>query len=168
MCYVDQRAIMSVWNAYKRGSYPLATADDWQLFRDRIVRIGTYGDPFAVPMKIWRRLARRCMGWVGYTHQWRKPCAQCYADLFMASVDFTSDDAQLAQSMGWRTFTAIGPGQTPRPEHGIECLHASDGIQCCDCRLCDGNNHPSASNVWTHAHGSPPLMHSIQLTVNQN
>ena len=83
-CYVNVgQGPRSVYEAWKRGRY----SSDWdaEIFRDRIVRLGTYGDPAVVPLEIWNEVLKHAKGNTGYTHQWEaKPE---YADYCMASVD---------------------------------------------------------------------------------
>ena len=42
------------------------------------VRIGSYGDPAAVPTRVWAELVRYAKNWTGYTHQHKpKRCSAC-------------------------------------------------------------------------------------------
>src|SRR4029077_6672547 len=117
---------LGVWRAYRRGRYgdvqPHALQSDTLtlLGAGRIVRLGTYGDPAAVPAYIWAQLTARATGRTGYTHQWRNingrmPWAhvQALKSLCMASADTESDAAE-AQSLGWRTFRVTMPGDRDR------------------------------------------------------
>ena len=75
-CYVriDQGPLL-VWKAYRRGVYPMATnqTDRILLGLNRVVRVGTYGDPAAIPSFIWDQLLTESETWMAYTHQkpWR-------------------------------------------------------------------------------------------------
>ena len=54
-CYVRwYQAPLSIWNAYKRGSY--SRMPDLGLIRDRMLRIGSAGDPALVPSWVWEPL----------------------------------------------------------------------------------------------------------------
>ncbi len=54
-CYVNLgQGVLIVWKAYKRGVYQ--TGEARTMGRDRFVRVGTYGDPAAVPAHIWDEL----------------------------------------------------------------------------------------------------------------
>jgi hypothetical protein len=47
------------------------------------LRVGAYGDPYAVPIGWWMELIGRVSGWTAYTHQWRR--ASEYRAIAMAS-----------------------------------------------------------------------------------
>ena len=57
-CYVNVgRSVRSVFEAYKRGRYERADAATIaRAVAGLLLRIGTYGDPFAAPVKYWRAL----------------------------------------------------------------------------------------------------------------
>ena len=73
--------IISVYHAVKMGSYqriePTAISEQ---IRHRAVqrgvpaalRIGSYGDPAAVPTWVWKDLASDVKVMTGYTHQWKR------------------------------------------------------------------------------------------------
>ena len=51
----------------------------WQYVGDLPVRIGSYGDPAAVPTRVWAELVRYRRHWTGYTHMWKpKTCSKCW------------------------------------------------------------------------------------------
>jgi hypothetical protein len=103
-CYVNLgRAPTAVWQAWTRQLYPTVDEKRWKRIRGRPVRLGSYGDPAAVPSQIWFRLAGYATGWTGYTHHWRDPRLQHLRWLLMASVD-TPHEAWEAQALGWRTY----------------------------------------------------------------
>ena len=103
-CYVWVfQAPRSVFAAFKRGIYPVAT-DLAGLGRGRAVRLGAYGDPAAVPAHIWTSLVSEASSHTGYTHQWLRDDAGAYAPLVMASAD-NATEREMAQSLGFRTFT---------------------------------------------------------------
>ena len=53
-CYVTVfQAPLNVYKTYHRGRYPLWNGDS-EVFSGRKVRLGAYGDPAAVPRKVWR------------------------------------------------------------------------------------------------------------------
>jgi hypothetical protein len=142
-CYVNLgQGPRSVWDAFNRGIYPAAD-DVAAVGAGRNVRVGTYGDPAAVPVDVWGRLLSRASGHTGYTHQWRT--APALAAFCMASADSAADKSE-AWGAGWRTFrVADMPG-----EGEIECP-SSRGVQCTDCRLCDGAG--AARSITIPAHG---------------
>lgn len=142
-CYVKTfQAPLSVFSAYLRGIYPRATmAQIAHLCAGRMVRIGSYGDPFAAPIELWEAMTSAAMGWTGYSHQWRKaPVA--WAKLVMASAD-TLQDMLDAHRAGFRTFRV-----TAKPfEHvkGAETVCPASKekgakTDCATCRACMGTS----------------------------
>ena len=77
-CYVRvYQAPLSVWNAYHRGRYAVPDVDFDaallpELFEGLAFRIGSYGDPAATPLSVWKTATRNVKNRTGYTHQWRK------------------------------------------------------------------------------------------------
>lgn len=110
--------------------------------RGRMLRLGAYGDPAAVPVQVWSELCTYASGWTGYTHQWRK-CASELARYCMASCE-TSEDAARAQASNWRTFRVRGVSPSgaiePLAEREIVCPASAerDLITCNECGLCAG------------------------------
>lgn len=155
-CYVVvAQSPSSVWNAYKRGIYPTYDADTTaQKVTGRMVRLGAYGDPAAVPFEVWSNLLRYTAGNTGYTHQWRK-CDQRFADLVMASCDGPTDLTD-ARSAGYRCFYVTPHGTLP--ERGTVHCPASEErgkkLQCIDCRHCNGTQDGRRSDVMIWAHGA--------------
>jgi hypothetical protein len=140
------------YGCYKRGNYPLA---DWDQQRSilgmgRIIRVGTYGDPAAVPIEVWDSLLKLSVGHTGYTHQWRSPKFSALKDFCMASCE-TSDDVAKANANGWGTFRVI-----PLDEDTTELWscpaskEAGKQTTCEECLKCNGNE----VNVWIKAHGA--------------
>ena len=140
-CYVDvSKSVTSVYAAWVRGSYPLlAPADAAAAVAGRVVRMGAYGDPAAIPAGIWRRLLRRADGRTGYTHQWRRAYALGLQRMVMASVD-TTPERDVARALGWRTFRVRTADQALGARE-IVCPASDEGgnrRQCITCRACDG------------------------------
>lgn len=121
-CYVNVgRAPAGVFRAAKRGVYARVSPSVAALaLRGRVLRIGSYGDPAAVPAAVWETLARAATRHVGYTHQWRT--APALRALAMASVDSESE-AMAARALGWRTFRV----RAVRADGATEPLQAGPG-----------------------------------------
>jgi hypothetical protein len=78
-CYVNKaQAVYNVYYAYKRGVYLTLNDNSINLIKDRELRIGSYGDPAAVPINVWKNLLSYASRWTGYTHQWRNKKFQAY------------------------------------------------------------------------------------------
>jgi len=160
-CYVNiGQGPTGVYKAFKRGVYH--ACDDIEAFGERqLVRLGTYGDPGAVPGWVWSTLIRRAVGHTGYTHQWQsRPDLR---HLVMASAD-TPKAASWAHSMGWRTFRVALPGQIDRlPREAICPASAEAGrkLTCETCRACNGAGTGTRGSVVIRAHGGTAVMANV-------
>lgn len=145
-CYVQTKwAPLSVWKVVQPSiGYLRPPGGAWPppelppLITDRVVRLGTYGDPVAIPLERWEWLLQTAMGWTGYTHQWRT-CDPAYRSICMASVDTPLERSE-AVARGWRTFRVRDSGE-PISLHEITCpasAEAGHKTTCAKCRLCDG------------------------------
>lgn len=154
-CYVNVgRSVLSVFNAYRRGSYARATSivQVAALLRGRKLRLGTYGDPAAAPAALWTLLVSLSAGRVGYTHQWQAVGfdVAAWAPLVMASADSAAEALQ-AHALGMRYFrVSIGvdrqPGEVSCPS-SAEAGRSRPKKQCSDCLLCAGTSKPARSIV---------------------
>lgn len=158
-CYVDvSKSVSAVYKAFTRGSYPDYSHDPSlgaELLRDRMVRLGAYGDPAMIDIEAWLAILQLAKGWTGYSHQWKQVWAQPMRELCLASAD-SAMDRDLARSMGWRTFRVIPVMQAPALKHEILCPASPEGgnrKQCIDCGSCDGALKPSAVSIAIVAHG---------------
>jgi hypothetical protein len=163
-CYVNiGQGPLIVWRTLQAGGYPPATlADIASMGRGRMVRLGTYGDPAAVPSHIWALLTAHSIGHTGYTHQWlSRPELR---GLCMASVDSDAERAA-AQRMGWRTYRVALPGDVPRVTGERPCPAAKEAgarVQCVDCQLCDGTSAGMRASVVIQAHGGTAVMANVR------
>ena len=64
-CYVTvHQAPLSVYKAFHKGNYPeLSLNEIREAGAGRMVRLGSYGDPAAVPVSIWKMLTSNASGW---------------------------------------------------------------------------------------------------------
>jgi hypothetical protein len=143
-----ERAPLAVYRAEKRGSYL-----DWtkafpaNALKGRQVRLGSYGDPAAVPLNVWRRvMAQKIVGWTGYTHQWRNPEFRQLRNFVMASAD-SVEEAQVAQKAGWRTFRVRGENDPLMSREAIcpASEEAGKRSSCAKCNLCQGQRSEARS-----------------------
>jgi len=149
-CYVRwYQAPLAVWNCWRSGAgYAPATPED---FAGRHLRLGSAGDPAAVPIDVWRPLLEQSAGHTGYTHQWRSPLAAAYRGIVQASCDSPLDLAE-ARTAGWRTFTVLPHGEAD-PDGTVHCAASAERgnkTNCATCGLCDG----ASADVAITAHGS--------------
>jgi hypothetical protein len=172
-CYVNAgQGPLAVYRAWKRGVYPSASTIDelMGVGEGRIVRLGTYGDPAAVPGVVWAALVASSKGHTGYTHQWRR--APHLKGLCMASADSVRD-AEDAQLMGWRTFRVAMPCDSRNTElEGLKGLalresvcpasaEAGKKLTCEKCLACAGADGRKGSIV-IQAHGGFAVMANIK------
>jgi len=157
-CYVlTFQGPLSVWNAYKRGSYMRISANtpifDRHIFIELvstlIIRFGAYGDPAALPKWLIKSIAENCKDFTGYTHQWNKRKFNFLKNYFMASVE-TKKLAEKAIKKGFRYFR-IKQSRADNFENEIDCP-SDNGVQCIDCKLCNGSKQ--AANITIEAHGA--------------
>lgn len=169
-CYVNlMHGPWQVYKAFKRGNYKQAqTPDDIaSIGADRMVRLGSYGDPLAVPKTVWKALTSKSKGWTGYTHQSGLVGASgqvlAGSSYLMLSAD-SKEQAQTAWDNGMRTFRIIpvkpNPADALDPYNEIMCpattvkVSPSDkGVQCVDCRLCKGGNKGKSIAIVAHGIG---------------
>lgn len=149
-CYVTIfQAPRNIWQSYHRGIYRDYVEGD---FDGRMVRLGAYGDPAAVPLDVWRGALAGAAGWTGYTHQWREHDGlKAYA---MASCDTMADYVD-AKAAGWRTFR-VRAATDPMAALEIKCpasVEAGKRTTCEACLLCGGTSK-LAKDIVIIAHGA--------------
>lgn len=152
-CYVEWwRSVENIWQARAK-----AMEMDPQAFAVRHpglqLRIGAYGDPVAVPVRVWHALRSTAAGWTAYTHQWRTALADPYRSWCMASVD-TSEEQATAAAAGWRTFR-VRQTDEPLLISEVACpasVEAGHKTVCARCELCQGAQHAGVRHVAIVAH----------------
>ena len=148
-CYVNLgQGVLMVWRSYQRGVYPNAQNDIASLGRGRVVRIGTYGDPAAVPSHVWDQLLSESVAHMAYTHAsgWRP-------DIAMQSAD-SLEEAQSAWDKGQRTFRVV---QNVAEITASEILcpaskEAGKRTTCASCKLCGGLSTHTAKSIAIPMH----------------
>jgi hypothetical protein len=160
-CYVNLgQGPNQVFKAYSAGKYPTATTPEQiaALGKGRMIRLGTYGDPAAVPAAVWDHLLQDAAGWTGYTHQHDK--APDYSRM-MYSADNASE-AAAAHAKGYRTFRVIPVqdystnGKNALLNNEILCPASKEndkGVTCSQCKLCTGSTSTGKS-IAIVAHGT--------------
>jgi hypothetical protein len=146
-----------VFKQFAKGGYPQADIEQAAaLGAGRMVRLGTYGDPAAVPAHVWEALLSRAKGHTGYTHQWRKPEAAALRALCMASADSPEERAQ-AHAQGWRTFRVRLAEEERLPGEFVCPASEEAGKRktCLTCGACDGAQRGNAqASPVIFAHGA--------------
>jgi hypothetical protein len=158
-CYVSRdklavRSALAKLLGEERTSYAYATLDQvLPLLSGRKVRLGTYGDPSALPIEDLKAIVNSAQGHTGYTHFWREIDTE-YSHYLMASVEDSSAEL-LAQGLGYRTFRVITKEDTERSVSSVavECLNASSGLTCAECLLCSGTKGKGRRvSIWIDEH----------------
>lgn len=154
-CYVNVgQSVQSVFGAFTRDRYETRPHDEIpELFRDRMCRIGTYGDPAAAPFEIWEHAFQFAKGVNGYTHQWR--LFPKFKALCMASVD-TPEEREEANAQGWRTFRVRGPSDMVLGREVVCPASKEAGFKttCENCKACGGLSSKAKADIVIMAHGA--------------
>ena len=145
------QAPRSVSAKHARGGY--LPVDPAEFGAGRMVRIGSYGDPMAVPAHVWESLISRATGHTGYTHQWRRADSGEYSGLCMASAD-SAQEQRDALGRGMRTFRVLQPGES-LTDGEIRCPASKEAGQkstCAKCGLCAGTRSASRKTIAIEIH----------------
>lgn len=152
-CYVLLfTAPTNIYKAYKSNKYPMIDNIS-NIFKNRLVRLGAYGDPAALPFDVIKNIVQSCDKHTGYTHQWKK-----FPELnqfVMASVD-NIDEYNEAQSMGFRTFRVTT--NIDDVLKGLEFIcpaskEKNKVLSCSECKACGGNTSANKASVVIKVHG---------------
>lgn len=150
-CYVIPfQAPAQVFKTYHLGKYKDLRPEVLRHFMGRKIRLGSYGDPAAVPYHVWLAVVSLCEGHTGYTHQLGHACFdEKILDYCQVSVD-TPNQYQKARKAGHGTFRVKAESQ-PLLEGEALCLNETSGIACVACGWCDGR---SKRNIAINVHGT--------------
>lgn len=154
-CYVFvAQGPLIVWKTAQAGKYADVTPEQFgQLVAGRMLRLGSWGEPVAIPFEVWQPAIDSAAGRTGYTHRWRTRKASQWQGTLQASCD-SAEDFEDAVQAGWGTFRVAVPGYDETvslPE--VHCPASKEQgakVQCQDCLLCDGS---SSSNIVILSHG---------------
>lgn len=149
-CYVTlHQAPLAVYKSFVKGNYKEIDNSDLVHFAGRQIRLGSYGDPAAVPFEVWQKMINNTAGNTGYTHQLgHKKFDQRIATICQISAD-TEKQAETAWKKGYKTFR-VKTENMRKLDNEIICVNTTHNISCLDCGLCDGKR----ANVVIDVHGS--------------
>jgi hypothetical protein len=160
-CYVNLgQGPRAVADGINRGIYP----EDWESLaasiHGRPVRLGTYGDPMAIPYQVWDRLLQGSSAHSGYSHQWNNkhlPSDQVRGIMqyCMASSDSVTEHHD-ARSLGYRTFR-VRTADEPLQESEFICPASEEKGKmktCSECMACSGGIDSRKANPAIIVHGS--------------
>lgn len=153
-CYVNLgQAPLSVYKSYKKGLYAKLSPNNMHKLQGRKVRLGSYGDPAAIPVSVWDAVNALADNVTGYTHQLgHKNFDARILDYCMASAD-TARQAEKYNAMGIRTFR-VKSENSPIGDNEIECLSDSQNLTCEQCMLCNGLKNKNNPSVVINVHGT--------------
>ena len=146
-CYVNLgQGPTIVYKSFIRGVYPIANdhASRVELGENRVVRLGTYGDPAAVPSHVWDQLLSECESHLAYSHQ-----SGFRPDITMQSAD-TLAQAQAHWAKRARTFRVIDSLADIDKANEILCPASKEAgrrVQCVKCQLCSGLTSNSKKSI---------------------
>ena len=156
-CYVNLgQGARAVAAAIVAGNYPSDILAAQNAAAGRMVRLGTYGDPAAVPANIWKTLLAKAGGRTGYTHQWQSGKASAeIMDLCMASAD-NAEERAAAKAAGFRTFRVRAANEEKMPGEFLCPASEEAGRRklCADCGACDGGLNSRRADPVIIVHGS--------------
>lgn len=168
-CYVVLwQAPLWVYKAFRSGRYPKVPAawiGELCRLQGRPLRIGSYGDPAAVPVAVWERALEGAPGRTGYSHQWARLRSDRWRNLLMASCDSTAE-LELARARGWRAFLTVDQDTERPPKGAVWCPASPEGgrrATCATCQLCQGAR-VQAADVAIRVHGAAAGRHTANLT----
>lgn len=153
-CYVTLfQGPRVVYRGFQDGRYPLVfPAHAGRVLTERKVRVGAYGDPGAIPSRVWDKVLAHAGEITSYTHLWR--LFPELSSFCMASCD-TEEERAEAKALGFRTYRVRPAGAPKLHGEGI-CPASSElgkAVQCTDCMLCGGNRTRAKADITIEAHG---------------
>lgn len=158
-CYVNLgQGVLQVYKQFKLGRYPqFNPKKHGHLLSNRMLRLGTYGDPAFVPYRVWNYLLSMVKGRTGYTHQWHSSTIDSrFKNIVMASCD-SKVDVIHSNLLGYRSFVVSSHDDknTRREDiNAILCVNSSHKRKCEECGLCNGNSNGMGKNIFIPAHGA--------------
>ena len=159
-CYVTlHHGPLQVFKAFKRGIYPMATPQEIKrLGEGRMVRLGTYGDPSAVPAEVFETLLSGSIGHTGYSHQSGTKGLKVNYNQVMVSAD-SRKSAQGYHLNKIRTFRVIpvatweAQGKESLLNSEILCPASKEmdyRTTCDKCKLCAGGTVGKSIAIVSH------------------
>lgn len=169
-CYVNPVSTNSPWKSAKDleltkpANFPKLT---------KPLRLGVYGEPAIIPLKILAKLVKKAPSHTGYTHAW-EDISPKYSRFLMASIDditakahkITSQELkERANKKGYRTFRIV-KDKSELMKDEILCPYETKKIQCAKCKLCNGTYKGSnRKNIAVTIHGPQNKVKVYQRTL---
>ncbi len=161
-CYVNiAHGPHNSYYAYLNDRYVPFEAKHLELFKGRKVRLGSYGDPAAVPTEVWESICSAAEGHTGYTHQWNTSFIDPKLKaLCMASCD-NEVEYNKATALRWRSFRVRTDANQPLLENEFVCPASNESgnkTNCSKCKACMGLGAKTKKDPCIIVHG---LEHKI-------
>lgn len=168
ICYVRiEESIDSIARAYYAGNVDDVTGDDAEIAElgtGRVVRLGAYGDPAAVPSRIWRTLCSDSTAILGYTHQWQTMAIEPWTLRHCMLSCETENQAIAANNNGLRSYRVRAQG-APLLPFEIDCPEPQRNVQCEQCRLCDGAKAAKSVSIQAASLSAQPITWESQRVI---
>lgn len=157
-CYVNVwQAPAHVWRGYRAGRYSkVSLAELTTMCAGRNVRLGSYGDPAAVPIEVWDAMLAQARSHTGYSHQWRGKRFTDVMRYCQASVD-SPEEFAVARRLGFGTFRVKAVGDKTKLPGEFNCPASAEmghKATCATCGVCAGLSRTKPALVTIQAHGS--------------
>jgi len=152
-CYVRvEQAPLGIYRARARGNVPRVTLSELsELTRGRPVRLGTYGDPAAVPLAVWDAYTANAVGWTGYTHQSSNKRLRDVLKYCQISAD-SPGDSLAARASGIGSFRVLAQGESALPFEMV-CPASEEAGKVATCATCKACSGLDGANVVINSHG---------------
>lgn len=159
-CYVFSPSIAQVYKSYQKGSYAPINSRNINRFKGRLLRLGSYGDPTAIPQKFWKPIMDVSSAHNSYTHQWQI-IKEDWSKLTMASVESKQEKA-MANLLGYKTYRVGLTGEKPMRDEMLcpASKEAGKALQCADCMRCNGQT----KNIFIPVHGPKHVINKFNQT----
>ena len=155
-CYVNlAQGVLIVYKQLMKGAYPVVNnhKDIQSLGENQVIRLGTYGDPSAVPSYIWDSLLSKAKKHTSYTHQSHNSSCDVRSDISMMSAD-SYEESKKFWSKGLRTFRVMQKDEVLDKTKEVLCPASKEAgrrATCTTCVLCSGSNL-NAKSVAIYQH----------------
>lgn len=154
-CYVNLgQAGNNAYRAYLAGRYDIFDKDKHlHLFKNRLLRGGSYGEPAALPTSLWKLLCENTIGHTMYTHAWRY-CDPSLKKYCMASVE-SETGFNKARKEGWKTFRVRRSDEPILPTEFVcpASQEAGKRLKCENCLACKGGERYNQYTPVIISHG---------------
>ena len=162
-CYVFAPSIAMVYKSFKAGKYEHLNDRNINRFIGRKVRLGSYGDPCAIPESNWLPIISLGEGHTSYSHQWKDKNinVDIWRLLTMASVETVELKLQ-ANEKGFKTYRVGKKGDKPLRDEMLcpASKEAGKALTCDQCMRCNGNS----KNIFIPVHGTTAVINKFERT----